>query len=56
VPANDLSAPELKQLKDNLERRLDDEQLSQYVAKLETDLGTSINESAVAQATGAATN
>jgi peptidyl-prolyl cis-trans isomerase D len=56
VPPSDLSAPELKQIKDNLERRLNDEQLAQYVAKLETDLGTSINESAVAQATGAATN
>ena len=56
VPASDMSAPEAKQLKDNLQRRIDDEQLSQYVAKLETDLGTSINESAVAQATGAATN
>jgi len=56
VPPSEMSAPELKQLKDNLERRLNDEQLAQYVAKLETDLGTSINESAVAQATGAATN
>ena len=56
VPPIDPNAPEMKQLKDNLERRLDDEQLAQYVAKLETDLGTSINESAVAQATGAATN
>uniref|UniRef100_Q07NF4 Parvulin-like PPIase n=1 Tax=Rhodopseudomonas palustris (strain BisA53) TaxID=316055 RepID=Q07NF4_RHOP5 len=56
VPPIDPNAPEFKQLRDNLERRLNDEQLAQYVAKLETDLGTTINESAVAQATGAATN
>jgi peptidyl-prolyl cis-trans isomerase D len=43
----------MKKLKDTLTRGFSDEQLGQYVAKLEKDLGTSINEAAVAQATGA---
>jgi peptidyl-prolyl cis-trans isomerase D len=30
-----------------------DEQVTQYVAKLETDIGTTINQAAFAQATGA---
>ncbi len=54
VPPVDANAAENQQLKENLERRLDDELLAQYVAKLEGDLGTSINDAAVAQATGAA--
>lgn len=54
VPPIDPNTPEMQQLKENLERRLDDELLAQYVAKLEGDLGTSINDAAVAQATGAA--
>jgi len=37
-------------------RAFRDEQLGQYVAKLEKDLGTSINEAAVAQATGASSS
>jgi peptidyl-prolyl cis-trans isomerase D len=53
APAVDLASDEMKKLKDTLTRGFSDEQLGQYVAKLEKDLGTSINEAAVAQATGA---
>ena len=35
---------------------MNDEQVGQYVAWLEKDIGTKINDDAVAQATGAATN
>jgi len=34
---------------------MSDEQLAQYVARLQKDIGTSINEVALAQATGANT-
>jgi len=53
TPPVDLASDEMRKLKDTLTRGFSDEQLGQYVAKLEKDLGTSINEAAVAQATGA---
>jgi peptidyl-prolyl cis-trans isomerase D len=56
APPVDLASPEIKNLKDTLQRGLTDEQLTQYVAKLEKDIGTSINEVAFAQVTGASNN
>jgi peptidyl-prolyl cis-trans isomerase D len=56
APAADLASDEIKKLNDALTRAFSDEQLGQYVAKLEKDLGTSINEDAVAQATGASSS
>jgi len=56
APAVDLASPEIKNLKETLQRGLTDEQLTQYVAKLEKDIGTSINEVAFAQVTGASNN
>ena len=53
APPVDLASDEMKKLKETLTRGFSDEQLGQYVAKLEKDLGTSINEAAVAMATGA---
>ncbi|WP_298103806.1 peptidyl-prolyl cis-trans isomerase [Bradyrhizobium sp.] len=53
VPPVDLASDEMKKLKDNLQRAEVDELLAQYVTKLESEIGTSINESAFAQATGA---
>jgi peptidyl-prolyl cis-trans isomerase D len=53
VPAVDLASDDIKKLKEQLERAMTDEQVAQYVAKLETDIGTSINQTAFAQATGA---
>jgi peptidyl-prolyl cis-trans isomerase D len=49
----DLSSDEIKKLKETLQRGLTDEQVGQYVTKLETDIGTSINQAALAQVTGA---
>jgi peptidyl-prolyl cis-trans isomerase D len=56
APVVDLASPEIKNLKETLQRGLTDEQLTQYVAKLEKDIGTSINEVAFAQVTGASNN
>ena len=53
VPSLDLASEEAKKLKESLQRGLTDEQIAEYVTKLETEIGTSINESAVALATGA---
>jgi peptidyl-prolyl cis-trans isomerase D len=56
VPPLDLVSEETKKLTEALQRGLTDEQIAEYVTKLETEIGTTINESAVAQATGAASN
>jgi peptidyl-prolyl cis-trans isomerase D len=53
VPPVDLASEDVKKLKDNLQRGLTDEQIAQYVTKLEAEIGTSINQAAFAQATGA---
>jgi peptidyl-prolyl cis-trans isomerase D len=55
-PKLDLAADAIKQLKDSLQRSLSDEDVSQYIAKVETEIGTSINQAAVAQVTGAGSN
>jgi peptidyl-prolyl cis-trans isomerase D len=56
VPPVDLASENTKKLKDNLQRGLTDEQVAQYVTKLETEIGTSINQAAFAQVTGANNN
>jgi peptidyl-prolyl cis-trans isomerase D len=43
----------MKKLSDNIKRALVDEQIAQYITKLETEIGTSVNQSAFAQITGA---
>ena len=52
VPPVDLASDDIKKLKETLQRGLTDEQLAQYVTKLEADIGTSINHAAFAQVTG----
>jgi peptidyl-prolyl cis-trans isomerase D len=52
VPPVDLASDDIKKLKDTLLRALSDEQGAQYVAKLEKDIGTSVNETALAQVVG----
>ena len=56
VPPVDLASKEMKELKETLDRGLTDEEVAQYVTKLEKDVGTSINEAAFAQVTGANNN
>jgi peptidyl-prolyl cis-trans isomerase D len=53
VPPVDLASDDIKKLKETLQRSLTDEQVAQYVTKLESDIGTSINQDAFAQVTGA---
>jgi peptidyl-prolyl cis-trans isomerase D len=53
VPPIDLASDDIKKLKQALERSLTDELLAEYVTKLESDIGTTINEGAFAQVTGA---
>jgi peptidyl-prolyl cis-trans isomerase D len=53
VPPLDLASDDIKKLKETLQRSLSDEQLAQYVAKLESEIGTTINQAAFAQVTGA---
>jgi peptidyl-prolyl cis-trans isomerase D len=53
VPPVDLASEDIKKLKETLQRGLTDEQVGQYVTKLESDIGTSINQAAFAQVTGA---
>ncbi|WP_322517065.1 SurA N-terminal domain-containing protein [Rhodopseudomonas palustris] len=56
VPPVDLASAETKKLKDALVQRMNDEQVGEYIAWVEKQIGTKINQQAVAQATGAATN
>jgi peptidyl-prolyl cis-trans isomerase D len=56
VPPVDFNSDDMKKLKDQLVRGLSDEQVALYVAKLEKNIGTSINEEGLAQVTGAASN
>ena len=53
VPQVDAASDEMKKLKDTLQRGLTDEQVAQYVSKIESEIGTSINQAAFAQVTGA---
>jgi peptidyl-prolyl cis-trans isomerase D len=56
VPPIDLAADDMKKLRDQLTRGMSDEQVAQYVAKLEKDIGTTVNEAGFAQVTGANNN
>ena len=53
VPPVDLGSDDIKKLKETLQRGLSDEEVAQYVTKLETEIGTTINQAALAQVTGA---
>ncbi|MES2600051.1 MAG: SurA N-terminal domain-containing protein [Pseudomonadota bacterium] len=54
VPPVDLASEDVKKLKENLQRAEMEEQLSAYIAKLESEVGVTINQNAFAVATGAA--
>jgi peptidyl-prolyl cis-trans isomerase D len=53
VPPVDLASDDIKKLKETLLRGLSDEQIAEYVTKLESQIGATINQSALAQVTGA---
>lgn len=52
-PAVDFASDPVKKLKESLDRAQTEEQVASYVNKLETDIGTTINQAAFAQVTGA---
>jgi peptidyl-prolyl cis-trans isomerase D len=52
TPAIDPNSPETKQTSDTIKKQMPDDVMSQYVASLESDLGTSINAPVLAQALG----
>ncbi|MCA1497538.1 MULTISPECIES: SurA N-terminal domain-containing protein [Bradyrhizobium] len=52
-PAVDFVSDAVKKLKESLDRAQTEEQVASYVNKLETDIGTTINQAAFAQVTGA---
>lgn len=54
-PKIDLASPETKALRENVQRTVSDEQLTQFVGKLEQEFGIQVNATALAQATGAQT-
>lgn len=53
VPQVEAASEEMKKLKETLQRGLTDEQVAQYVTKIESEIGTTINQAAFAQVTGA---
>jgi peptidyl-prolyl cis-trans isomerase D len=52
TPAVDPNSEQAKKISDQLKNAIADELLSQYVVRLQTDLGTSINQVALDQAIG----
>lgn len=52
-PPVDAASDAVKKLKDSIDRAQTEEQVASYVNKLETDIGTTINQAAFAQVTGA---
>ncbi|WFU37723.1 SurA N-terminal domain-containing protein [Bradyrhizobium sp. CB82] len=52
-PPVDLASDTIAKLRESLDRSLTDEQVASYVNKLENDIGTTINQAAFAQVTGA---
>ncbi len=53
VPPVDLASDDMKKLKETVQRGLTDELLAEYITKLESEIGTNVNQTAFAQVTGA---
>jgi peptidyl-prolyl cis-trans isomerase D len=54
IPTFDANSADAKRLIDQLKDAYNDDLLSQYVARLEADIGTDVNQNAIAQAVGRA--
>jgi peptidyl-prolyl cis-trans isomerase D len=52
TPKFNADSPEMKRITDLLKKQQSDEILEQYLAWLQNDLGTSVNQAALAQALG----
>jgi peptidyl-prolyl cis-trans isomerase D len=55
-PTFDAASPDTKRISDTMANAISEELLSQYVVRLETDLGTTVNGAALNQAIGANSN
>jgi peptidyl-prolyl cis-trans isomerase D len=53
VPPVDPASDDIKKLKETVQRGLTDEQVAEYITKLEAEIGTNVNQTAFAQVTGA---
>jgi peptidyl-prolyl cis-trans isomerase D len=53
VPLVDPASADMKKLKETVQRGLTDQQLAEYITKLESEIGTNVNQTAFAQVTGA---
>jgi peptidyl-prolyl cis-trans isomerase D len=53
VPPVDPASDDMKKLKQTVQRGLTDEQVAEYITKLEAEIGTNVNQTAFAQVTGA---
>jgi len=53
VPPIDPASDDIKKLKETVQRGLTDEQIAEYITKLEAEIGTNVNQTAFAQVTGA---
>lgn len=53
TPTVDVASEDVKKLQENLKRAMTEEQIAQFVTKLESEIGTKINPTAFATATGA---
>lgn len=56
VPPVDFASNDVKQLQEAVKRSLSDEQVAEYVGKVESDIGVTVNQAAFAQVTGANSN
>jgi peptidyl-prolyl cis-trans isomerase D len=56
VPKIDMSSAEAKQITDNLRRSLENEVFNQYVFRVQNDIGTTVNQSALNRAIGSGAN
>jgi peptidyl-prolyl cis-trans isomerase D len=53
VPPVDPASDNIKKLKETVQRGMTDEQLAEYITRLESEIGTNVNQTAFAQVTGA---
>jgi peptidyl-prolyl cis-trans isomerase D len=56
VPTFDAASPDVKRLEDALRRVFGEELLTEYLIKLEAEIGTRVNQSAINQALGSSGN
>jgi len=54
VPTFDAASETVTSIRNQLKSSYNDELMTQYITRLESDLGTSVNQSGLAQATGRA--